>query len=209
MQTFNCIVCGKEFTRLPYKIRLGHTKYCSNHCSAMVNGYKKNFTPWSKGEKFSEEHRKNIGLAKVGHTPWNKGIKTGPNPKSSLTKKGKPAWNKHKACPQFQKENNPQWRGGVSKLASMIRKGNKYLEWRKAVFISTDYTCTCGKRGGNLEAHHKDRFHDLLRTYNIKTFHEATNCKELWIVSNGETLCKKCHKARHAERYVSTITLND
>lgn len=65
------------------------------------------------------------------------------------------------------------------------RKYNEYSNWRKLVFSRDLFTCQyCGdNHGGNLEAHHiipfsKDK---SLRTE----------------ISNGITLCKKCHKKEH------------
>nr|WP_246593661.1 HNH endonuclease [Evansella tamaricis] len=64
------------------------------------------------------------------------------------------------------------------------RKNPKYKEWRNSVFVRDDYTCQkCGKRGGDLNAHH------------IKPFSTHINLR--FEVSNGLTLCSKCHKHVH------------
>ena len=80
-------------------------------------------------------------------------------------------------------ENNPNWKGGIySKLYSfiIIRHSKEYKFWRESVFKRDDYTCQfCGIRGCYLEPHHKKSFIDY---------------PELrFVVSNGITLCKKCH----------------
>jgi hypothetical protein len=31
---------------------------------------------WSKGKKFTDEHKKKLSEAKIGKAPWNKGVKT-------------------------------------------------------------------------------------------------------------------------------------
>jgi 5-methylcytosine-specific restriction endonuclease McrA len=52
--------------------------------------------------------------------------------------------------------------------------------WRKGVFVRDNYTCQkCKKTGGYLEAHH------------IKPFAFFPELR--FELSNGETLCKKCH----------------
>ena len=60
----------------------------------------------------------------------------------------------------------------------------EYTIWRKSVFERDNYTCQiCGKKGCELNAHH------------IKSFSGYPNFR--YDVSNGITLCKKCHKEVH------------
>lgn len=61
-----------------------------------------------------------------------------------------------------------------------VRSSKEANDWRKAVFAKDDYICQiCKKRGGYLEAHH------------IKQF--AHYPKLRFELSNGKTLCRKCH----------------
>jgi 5-methylcytosine-specific restriction endonuclease McrA len=87
---------------------------------------------------------------------------------------------------KFSGENNNHWKGGISKENNIVRGSSEYREWRKKVFVRDNFTCCkCGKRGGNLEAHHIDGF-------NIK--------KDLrFNVDNGTTLCSVCHNNFHIE----------
>ena len=64
------------------------------------------------------------------------------------------------------------------------RKYFKYQEWRLLVFKRDCFTCQCcGQYGGNLNSHH-------IEAYN--------NNKDLrTTLSNGITLCEKCHKDFH------------
>ena len=58
-------------------------------------------------------------------------------------------------------------------------------DWRLAVWGRDDYTCkACGCRGGSLNAHHLDSW--------------ASSPEKRFEVSNGVTLCRRCHKAFHA-----------
>ena len=79
----------------------------------------------------------------------------------------------------------PQIDRGVHMLEGQNgRRSGEYADWRKKVFERDDYTCQmCGKRGGKLNAHH------------IKEYAKYPNLR--YEVSNGVTLCEKCHKGVH------------
>lgn len=74
------------------------------------------------------------------------------------------------------------WKGGKGASHIRLRKTSRYQEWRKAIFERDNYTCIwCGdNRGGNLQADH------------IKPF--AYFPKLRFVINNGRTLCKSCHK---------------
>jgi 5-methylcytosine-specific restriction endonuclease McrA len=62
----------------------------------------------------------------------------------------------------------------------------EYKEWRKAVFKRDNWTCVaCKIRGGILHADH------------IKMW--STHPHLRYEISNGQTLCKKCHRAKTSE----------
>ena len=81
-------------------------------------------------------------------------------------------------------ENHWNWKGGITPKNQIERNSRKAKEWRRSVFIRDKFTCQiCGTTGGRLNAHH------------IK---EWANYKDLrFKVSNGVTLCEKCHKELH------------
>ncbi len=87
-------------------------------------------------------------------------------------------------------ENNPRWKGGVTVRYVNIFNSNGYVAWRKDIFKRDNYTCqVCGDHAGhNLEAHHKISVKTLLKTGDLNLIYD---------VSNGITLCEKCHKERH------------
>lgn len=60
----------------------------------------------------------------------------------------------------------------------------EYQNWRKAVYKRDNYTCqSCGKKGTTLNAHH------------IKAWKLFPKLR--YDISNGVTLCEKCHKDYH------------
>ena len=67
---------------------------------------------------------------------------------------------------------------------SRSRNTSEYIAWRTSVFERDNYTCqSCNESGGKLEAHH-------IRPW-------ALYPEFRYEVSNGVTLCAKCHKRIH------------
>jgi 5-methylcytosine-specific restriction endonuclease McrA len=84
-----------------------------------------------------------------------------------------------------QGERNPSWRGGVTDVLTKIRNSTRMEKWRRDVKFRDGYMCqVCGKGDeGDLVAHHKKQLAlESLLAYDI---------------SNGDTLCVKCHKEAH------------
>ena len=134
---------------------------------------------------FTEEHKKKISLSKIGKVPWNKG-KRGVQ---SSPLKGK-------RNIKLMGDKNPSWKGGITKIQLSIRKMPEYKKWRSLVFERDQYKCLkCGYEKGNiLEANHIIPLSYLIFKYNIKNIEEAQNCRAIWEINNGETLCNLCHK---------------
>jgi len=81
------------------------------------------------------------------------------------------------------------WKGGIASLQNSLRHTPRYNRWRKAVYGRDEYRCRhCGAKK-DLHAHH------------IKSF--AKYPKLRYTVSNGITVCQKCHSAIH-DRNVPT-----
>lgn len=72
----------------------------------------------------------------------------------------------------------------------MARNNTYYKEWQRNVFERDNYTCQCcGKRGGNLNAHH---------LYNFAEYEDLR-----YEVENGITLCEKCHLINYPNSFHS------
>ncbi len=103
-------------------------------------------------------------------------------------------------------ENSGAWKGGLTSLSELIKKTDKYSEWRMNIFIRDNRVCQeCGN-GNNIEGHHKKSFkrifHEFLSKYNqFSTIEDketlvrlAESYEPFWDLDNGQTLCKECHK---------------
>lgn len=159
-------------------------------------GSKKGQIPWNRGLQitFSTEHRTNIRNALLG-------IK-----KSDLHKKNLSL----ARIGKYTGQKNPAWRGGKRKLKELIYGSYKYTDWRNKVFSRDNWTClACGyNKGQILEAHHIVTVRSILKKENILTYESAIDCKALWEIGNGITLCSHCHAqvARNEEKYATLFT---
>ena len=152
--TVECSTCKKGFNKPPCQVKRAKAVYCSKACYDWAQTKYRGKQCSICGEVF-----KIRGNMKRYSTC----------PKEACRKKKK------------TKENNPNWRGGITKPRHAAMSTKRYKTWRQAVFERDDYTCRkCGQRGGELNADH------------IKAW---AAYKELrYVVGNGRTLCVKCHK---------------
>jgi hypothetical protein len=188
---FSCKFCGTEI-----KDKYEQRVYCSHSCRI--------------------KYQIKIGhFGRLGKIPWNKGISTGIKPwlgkKRSLEtieKFRKSHMGKKHSLEECKKisianrgEKHYNWKGGITQLDKRIRKINIYCQWRTKIFERDNYTCQeCGKRNCYLEAHHIKQFALLLKEFNIHSIETAENCKELWELDNGKTLCVACHNLTKRRR---------
>lgn len=201
-----CTVCLKTFYR---EIGVGiknweRQKSCSSACRT------KRIKAHKIGYKVGHKGYKNSGSFEKGIIPWNTGLKGVTIPP---TRKGCKPWNKGKKnilseiskekmriarakqdMSHLRGENHHNWKGGITPIRNAIRALYQYVEWRKSIFERDNYTCQgCKKRGGKLNADHVKSFSKILNENNIQTTEHAKSCAELWDLSNGRTLCDKCH----------------
>jgi hypothetical protein len=188
-----CQLCG-----ISYYTKHKKSKFCSKKCSSKINGYQKGHTPkkeWVK--KMSETKRKKSWcydksticescgkkfVYRVRKYKYNKRFCS----EKCLYKKGGrsgvPLSTEKKILLSIKYigDNNPCWKGGLSKSRFPLYSGPKYRLWRKSVFERDNYTCQkCKKRGCGLEAHH-------IIPWSVD--------KKGWFdINNGLTLCKVCH----------------
>jgi len=153
-----------------------------------------------KGTKFTESHKKKIGLAnsvalrgrKLSQEVRDKISESLKGEKSTSWKGGKPNCSDcgkklvsrvSSRCKRCTKKGNRShlWKGGVTPINKTIRASAEYRLWRTAVFERDNFTCVwCGIRGCELNADH------------IKPFAYFPELR--FAIDNGRTLCVLCHK---------------
>ena len=83
-------------------------------------------------------------------------------------------------------KNHWNWKGGITDEMKQLRQTEDYQVWRSKVYARDRWTCQkCGKKLKDLVAHHKKYF----KEYPKLRFN----------VSNGQTLCRSCHKKVHKD----------
>lgn len=140
------------------------------------------------GRKHTEETKRKISLSHIGKIRSEETCKklseyhTGKYP-SEETRRKMSESHKGDRC--------HLWRGGITKTNKIIRTNIEYRLWRESVFSGDKWICqSCGQRGGKLQAHH------------IKSFSQYPELR--FVVGNGITLCRQCHKK--TDNYASKST---
>jgi len=125
------------------------------------------------------------------------------NVKRSIANK---AWCKNNAgkvrerSAKTRAENHYRWKGGSSKINVSIRQLEENRKWMDAVKARDGACVNCGNTN-KLESHHIIPLSMLLERYSITDRDTARNTPQLWDVSNGITLCRKCHYELHGRKY--------
>lgn len=165
---------GQKFTEI-HKINLsdalkGNTNIKGKHWKMSKQG-KENIKKSRIGMKFSEKHKENLRKAKMGerNNNWNKKPSIKTRKKLSKSHKG---------------EKGSNWKGGITSKNKEIRNSIEFRLWREAIFIKDNWICQrCKISGGHLHPHH---------IFNFASYFDLR-----FDISNGITLCKKCHDEFH------------
>jgi hypothetical protein len=85
-------------------------------------------------------------------------------------------------------------------LKLKIRNTTKYLNWRLSVLKRDSFTCRIchasvkDNKRLRLEIRHAKTFDDICKENNVTTVEQALECEELWSMTNGVSICYRCHK---------------
>jgi len=186
----SCANCNKEFS-----VRKKTTKYCSKSCASKKNGYqlghKLSFESLEKmsktktkiqlqlanckrcGKLFSFKSSESNGIFCSKKCVDKYGPRTGIPPSEEARKR---------LSKKYKGSGNPYWKGGVSFKKRRTQEYRKYREWHKTILERDDYICVLCGSDKDIEVDH------------IKPF--ALFPKLMLELSNGQVLCKKCHKKK-------------
>lgn len=175
-----------------------HTKESREKMSKAVL---KNHANYWKGKPRSEETKEKIRLAHLGKKQTKESIE-----KRVRKIKGKKRSEKTRIKISLAHTKEKEFTGFKRTFNKRLRGNLKYIEWRKAVYERDNYTCQdCFRKNLYLMAHHIIFLNDILKQNNIISLEQAENCKELWDLDNGITLCVKCHQKKHQNMKICPI----
>ena len=165
-----CLICGKKIKTYPSI----NAKTCSRKCGGIRHKKQMLGQPSAmKGKKHSPQTIAKFKQVRNTEEWKNKIFTDERNKKISTTRKLK----------YGTKNKNRKY------LKNLIRKSAEYRKWRNEVFRRDDYTCQlCKKRS-------RAGISVYLEADHILSFESYPELR--FIVSNGRTLCKDCHKKTH------------
>ena len=184
-----CEVCEKPLYRRPSDLK----KFNGVCCIDCRSAYYK-----SKPVSPNLELGRQKGMNKKGHT----------NTPEEKAKRSKTLRQFYIDNPEVAQERGKKlraelhyrWNGGISKLNKSIRTMTENRRWMETVKKRDGKCLFCGSTD-ELEADHIKPLAEILTEYEITDREQARDCKELWNLDNGRTLCRKCHCDKDNRKY--------
>ena len=192
MRTPNCkcVICGKPLYRRPSELAKVRWVACLEHRDEAKRLF-----------GVTETQKNALSLGREKGTNHLKGISKSEesNKKRSISIKQKLEQFPEITVERDKKirgENHYRWNGGSSRLNVSIRTMNENRKWMDAI-KARDKACVRCSSTENLESHHIVPLAELIEKFGIKNREDARNCDALWGLTNGITLCRKCHYEEH------------
>lgn len=197
-----CLYCGKKFHVPLNKIKDGKGKYCSKACqikdcsvTRVCKGCGKTFSFPRWQNKICCSLSCNAKWKKIKNKEKNyierNCLQCGKKMEILVTRNNN---NRGKFC---SKKCYNEWLAQIyehyNTSLDRIRGLKKYKNWRESILQRDRYCCVKCKTKNLLEVDHIKPFIQIVIDNNIQNTKQARECKELWDINNGQTLCRKCH----------------
>lgn len=189
-----CCICGKPLYRRPSESAKARYAACMEHraeaarmqevtpaqATALAKGRVKG-TNNRTGYKHSQESKRKTSES---HKKW---CATNPDKVKARGAKSRG-------------ESHYNWKGGCARLNASIRRLTENRKWMDAVKDRDGKCMVCGSVE-RLESHHIVPLAVLVGVHGITSREQARECKALWELSNGMTVCTRCHYKIHGRKY--------
>lgn len=196
--------------------RFRQTRFCSKSCSVKwqmtqpgrIESMRLTSKSPERNKKLSESI-KNLYIRE----PWRREF-------SSKIHKGK-FWTKESRLKmsestkkRFRRDGFPKYLSAQAKrektLIDKIRNLVDYKVWWSLVRIRDKFSCVFCNSKERIEVDHINPVCLIVRKHKIKTLEDAQKCGELFDITNGRVLCRKCHYAtpthtRNWKKYYRTF----
>lgn len=188
-----CDTCKIEFEK--YESKLGKNNFCCRQCYNVFHSkdVKKYICEICNKEFKGAKHNANRFCSRECYNKFHN-IKNKQRICPTCGKEFEARTSEDKYCSQkchlenlhktFKGDNHWNWKGGISK-ENDNRDSNEYKKWRQEVYKRDDYKCKKCKSKEKINAHH------ILSWNHYPEFR--------YEVSNGITLCAKCHIKIHQQ----------
>jgi len=183
-----CATCGKELYVRKSQAERTQYHYCSISCQRKDVGRRAEsvFTPLLSDKNWCITQYEQLSLLKIA-----KSLGCG---ETLVYKWFKKHGIKLDRAKWIKGDKHYLWKNGITSLCRSIRTCQKNMVWKKRVRLANEaICCLCGSLE-NLEVDHIKKFKFILQDNYIKTLEDAQTCNELWDVSNGRIVCRKCNK---------------
>lgn len=196
MRTPNCecVICGKPLYRRPSELAKVRYVACMEH---------RNEARQQSGLTDAEKRGLACGRKKGTNNRTGYNHKESSKQKISRSHKKWCKANPEKVKARGLKTRGAQhynWKGGSARLNTAIRRLTEHRKWMDAVKERDGCCLECGATE-DLESHHVVGLALLVAEHRVQNRDDARNCKALWDIGNGETLCQRCHCKRHGRKF--------